>query len=395
MTAIPNSDPQALSDQIHGAVLVLDGHLDVPLGYGVGELEAGLDGPTQVDLPKLEKGGVNAAVFSVSIRTGARTPEAFAAAKIDADSKLKSILDIAERYPARAAIAKTAEDVRRLHDEGRVAIILGVLNAYPFGTDLSGFDAYYDAGVRVLGFVHAGNNDFADSSRPSGTPRQEHGGLAKVAKDAIPRLNELGVLIDVSQLTPAGLFQTLELSTAPVVASHSSVRGVAEATRNLSDEELDAIKGAGGVVQVVAFGFYLTPRPATYNDDVRAIRKKFGLSEDFEDMEEGLHVLTRDQVLAYAGEVYGLLPTAGVPQLVNAIDYVVDRIGIEHVGISTDFNHGGGIDGYASVAEAPNVTAELVRRGYTQDEIAALWGGNFLRVLDHAQAHGATLRGER
>ncbi len=394
MTAILDSDLQAVSDQIHREILVLDGHLDVPPGYGEGELDPGLEGPTQVDLPKLEKGGMNAAVFSVSIRTGARNPEAFVTAKKDADSKLKSILSIADRYPDRAAIAKTAEDVSRIRQEGRVAIILGVLNAYPFGTDLTGFEEYYDAGVRVLGFVHAGNNDFADSSRPSDVPREEHGGLAQVSKDAIPYLNRLGVLIDVSQLTPAGLYQTLELSTAPVIASHSSVRGIAEATRNLSDEELDAIKAGGGVVNIVAFGFYLTPRPATYHDDVKAIRKKFGLSEDFLDMEEGLHVLTRDQVLAYAGEVYGLLPAAGVPELVNAIDYVVNRIGIEHVGIATDFNHGGGINGYANVAEAPNVTAELVRRGYSKDQIAALWGGNFLRVFDQAQARGKALRGE-
>lgn len=389
MTAIPD----LVADQIHREVLVLDGHLDVPPGYGEGELDPSLDGPTQVDLPKLERGGMNAAVFSVSIRTGARTPEAFVTARKDADGKLKSILDIAERYPTRAAIAKTPEDVRRIHGEGRVAIVLGLLNAYPFGTDLTGFEEYYEAGVRVLGFVHAGNNDFADSSRPSDVPREEHGGLAQVSKDAIPYLNKLGVLVDVSQLTTAGLFQTLELSSAPVIASHSSVRGIAEATRNLSDEELDAIKAVGGVVNVVAFGFYLTPRPATYHNDVKAIRKKFGLSEDFLDMEEGLHVLTRDQVLAYAGEVYGLLPTAGVPQLVDAIDYVVKRIGIEHVGIATDFNHGGGIEGYSNVSEAPNVTAELVRRGYKKDEIAALWGGNFLRVLGEAQARGKAIRG--
>lgn len=394
MNTLSEAAVKDLSSEIHRDILVLDGHLDIPVGYGHGELDPGLDGPTQVDLPKMEAGGVNAAVFSVSVRTGARSAEAFAAAKLDADGKLQAILDIAGRYPARAGIATTVDDVRRLHAEGRVAILIGVLNAYPFGLDLKGFDAYYDAGARVLGFVHAGNNDFADSSRPSGVPRQEHGGLAQVAKDAIARLNELGVLIDVSQLTTAGLHQVLELSTAPVVASHSTVRAVADATRNLSDEELDAIKAVGGVVQIVAFGYYLVPRPATFTESVRAIRLKYGLSEDFEDMEEGLQGMSREDVLAYAGEIYGLLPAAGVPELVDAIDYAVKRMGIEHVGISTDFNHGGGIEGFANVSQAPNVTAELVRRGYSRDDIAALWGGNFLRVFGEAQARGAAMRGE-
>lgn len=395
MSGIDEPTARVLSDEIHRDTLVLDGHLDIPLGYGEGELDPGLDGPTQVDLPKLEEGGVNAAVFSVSVRTGVRDAEGYAAARRDADAKLQAILNIARHYPDRAGIATSADDVRRLHAEGRVAILIGVLNAYPFGTDLGDFQIYYDAGVRVLGFVHAGNNDFADSSRPSGPPRQEHGGLAPVARDAIAWLNELGVLIDVSQLTPAGLRQVLELSTAPVVASHSSVRTLVDATRCLSDAELDAIKTAGGVVQIVAYQYYLTPRPASFNDSVRALRRKHGLSEEFEDMEEGVQNLERAEVLAYAGAVYGLLPPAGVAELVDVIDYTVNRIGIEHVGISTDFNHGGGVEGYASVREAPNVTAELVRRGYSREAIAALWGGNFLRVLGQAQARGEAIRGER
>jgi membrane dipeptidase len=328
---------------------------------------------------------VDAAVFSVSVHQGPRTAEAFAAARVEAQAQLDAIKSIAETHPGRAGLALSADDVRRLRAERRIAVIIGFLNAYPLGTDFANFQPFYDAGVRVFGFTHAGGNDFADSSRPLTEPREEHGGLAPRALEAIAELNRLGVLIDVSQLTPAGLLQVTERTSAPVAATHSAIRALVDTGRNLNDVELDAIKSTGGVVQVVAFNYYLAARPADFKVNVAAIRERFGLSAAFEEPTDGAFGLGQD-VVAFIGEINRLLPTASVVDLINAVEYAAGRIGIDHVGLSSDFNHGGGVEGWRHAEQALNVTTELVRRGYGQPDIAKLWGENFLRVLAKAQA---------
>ncbi|MET0271686.1 MAG: membrane dipeptidase, partial [Phenylobacterium sp.] len=237
-----------------------------------------------------------------------------------------------------------------------------------------------------FGFVHAGNNEFADSSRPSGGQGAEHGGLSDLGRQAVGRLNRLGVLADVSQLTKAGTLQTVQLSRAPVVATHSGVAGVVDAPRNLTDEELDAIAGKGGVVQIVAFKAYLVRPPADYAAKVRVVRAKFGLSEGFTRPTDGSDTLSSERRTDYSHEIGALLPDATVADLAASIDYAVRRIGVDHVGISSDFNHGGGVTGWRNEGEAFGVTRELVARGYGEGEIAKLWGGNFLRAWRAAQA---------
>jgi membrane dipeptidase len=371
--------------RIHDNVLVLESHVDIPIDYGTGRNDPGIDGATQVDLPKLERGGVDAAVFAVFAKQGKRTPEGLLKARAEGDRKLKAILDIPRRYPQQAALALSATDVERIHSEKKVAVIVGFLNAAPLGTDLSLIDSYYRAGIRTFGFVHAGNNDFADSSPPIGDDKYgEHGGLSSLGREAVTRLNRLGVIIDVSQLTPEALLQIVKLSKAPVVATHSAIKALVDSPRNLSDEELDAIKSNGGVVQIVAFSYYLkAPRldlatkykelAARYKKDTRDLSKE----ED-----EELH-----------RELYALAPRdATVDDLVSAITYAVRRIGIDHVGISSDFNHGGGIVGWKDESEALNVTTELLQRGYTEDQIAKSWGGNFLRVFRQVENVSKQLR---
>jgi membrane dipeptidase len=382
-------DPAA----IHARALVLDSHADVPLDLGVGPHDFAQDGDGQVDLPKLERGQVDAAVLAVFVPQGPRTPEGFAKARRDADTKLAAIRAIPERYPDRAVLALTAADVEAAAKAGKRAILIGFLNAYPFGKDLAPIDDYYKAGVRTFGFVHAGDNDYADSSRPSGEPKVEWGGLSPVGKAAVGKLNRLGVIIDVSQLTPDGVLQVLALSKAPVIASHSGVKGVVDAPRNLSDAELDAIKAHGGVVQIVAFGPYLIKPGPDYPAKVAPVRAKYGLPAAFAKANDGVDILPPDQRLAYTHEVSALLPKASVKDLVDSIDYAVKRIGVDHVGISSDFNHGGGVTGWANEGEAANVTAELVARGYSEPDIDKLWGGNFLRVFRAVETRAAALSG--
>jgi microsomal dipeptidase-like Zn-dependent dipeptidase len=334
--------------QIHQRIIAIDSHVDLPFDYP----GAAADGNTQIDLPKVARGQLKGAALAVFVPQGPRTAEGYAKASEEAEKKYQLVKSFAEDNPDKAALAYTPDDVRRLAGQGKFAVLISVLNAYPLGTDANQLDAWYQRGVRVLGYTHAGNNQWSDSSRPSkalnDTPDQ-NGGLTDLGKQGVVRLNQLGVLIDVSQLSTPALRQVLALTKAPVVASHSGLKAIVDAPRNLSDEELDLIKQNGGVVQVVAFSNYLRKAP------------------------EGVK----------AGP-------ATVAQLVDAIAYAVKRIGVDHVGIASDFNHGGGVQGWENEGEAQNVTVELLRRGYSERDIAKLWGGNFLRVLGEAQKLATT-----
>lgn len=372
---------------VHARALVLDSHADVPQDLGVGPHDFGVDGDGQVDLPKLERGQVDAAVLAVFVAQGPRTAEGVAKARQEADAKLAAIRAIPQRYPDRAVLALSAGDVEAAAKAGKRAIIVGFLNAYPFGDSLDPIDAYYAAGVRSFGFVHAGNNAYADSSRPSAAgPRIEWNGLSPLGKAAVARLNDLGVIIDVSQLTPDGLRQVLALSRAPVVASHSGVQGVVDAPRNLSDVELDAIKANGGVVQIVAFGPYLVKPGPDFAARVAPVRARFGLPAAYARTSDATEALPAEKRADYSHAINALLPRATVKDLVDSVDYAVGRIGIDHVGLSSDFNHGGGVVGWANEGEAAGVTAELVARGYGEADIDKLWGGNYLRVFKAVEA---------
>src|SRR4051812_16344400 len=349
-------DVDARARAIHRRILVLDSHTDVLLPGSPENLYA--PGHTShTDLEKLKRGGVGCVAMAIAVGNGVRTPDGIAAARAEADAKLAAIRGFVNDNSREAALALTADDILRIHKAGKIAVIESFLNTRSIGADISAIDGLYRDGVRLFGFSHAGNNDFADSSRPSGEPAEEHHGLSPIGKQAVTKLNRLGVIIDISQLTPAGVLQVLELSKAPVIASHSDVRALVENTRTLSDRELDAIKVNGGIIDVTPFNNYLRRVPPGLDAEARV-----------------------------------KLPRATVSDLVDHIDYIVKRIGIDHVGIGTDFNHGAGIEGFDDESEAPNVTRELVRRGYTEAQIARIWGGNFLRVFKRVEAVSAKMR---
>jgi membrane dipeptidase len=386
----PGKDAEldARARAIHAHVLTLDSHVDVlvpgaPSEYGPGEKD-------RADLGKLRRGGIDAVAFAIAVGPGPRTPEGVIAARAEADQKLAVIQRFVRDNSSYVAPALTAADVRRIHEQGKIAVIESFLNARSLGSNLNGIDEFYREGVRLFGFVHAGNNDFADSSRPTSEPLQEYHGLSPLGKQAVVKLNRLGVIIDVSQLTPDGVREVLELSKAPVVASHSAVRALVDNTRSLSDAELDAIKANGGVVQVTAFNAYLIRPPADYHEKLRALRLQFGLAPDFPDTPVGFITgaegLSTEQHQAFVRGLGALYPKASVKEYVDHIDYIVKRIGIDHVGIGTDFNHGAGVVGFEDESEAPNVTRELLRRGYDEAQIAKIWGGNFLRVFEEVEA---------
>ncbi len=377
---------------VHDRILVLDSHADVllpstPKRYFLP------DGGSRADLPHLEKGGVDAIVLAVAVGPGPRDAPGIAAARREADEKLARIRAFAASNPDRVAIALSAADVERLRGEGKIAVLIGFQNARSIGRDLAAIDRLYADGVRVFAFDHAGHNDFADSSRPQeGEPVSEHGGLSPVGREAVAKLNDLGVLIDVSQLSTDALLQTIALSRAPVAATHSAARALIDNGRNLSDAELDAIKVNGGVVQVTPFTAYLRKPDAAELARVAAIRARYGLAADYATTYDGSAALPEAKRSAYLDEIGAARTKASLTAFVDHIDYIAKRIGWQHAGIGTDFDHGAGVTGFDSEAEAPHVTAELLRRGYSEEQVAAIWGGNFLRVLRAAEAAGRKQR---
>jgi len=387
-TVLPVISP-LVSDEvraIHRRTLVIDPHLDIPLDYGSGAHDPRLDGDTQFDLPKARRGGIGAVALALFVPQGPLTPAGYADASTQLQTKLKAIKGIALNNPDRAEIARTADDVRRVHRSGKLAILISLLNAYPLGEDLSEIDRLHADGVRIFGFTHAGNNAFADSSRPIAAPAEVWGGLSPLGHQAVTRLNDLGVLIDISQLTKAGALQVISSSRTAVIATHSDVKSLVDNPRNLSDEELDALAAKGGVVAINAFKSYLRTVPADSAPALQALRGQYQLPSAYAYPQDGWASLTNAQREPFLHAVNDLIPPASVTDLGAAIDYAVKRIGIDHVAISSDFNHGGGVIGWNNEGEAINVTAELVRRGYSEGDIAKLWGQNVLRVLQGAQA---------
>lgn len=371
---------------VHSRALVLDGHADVllpstPARYWL----AG--GGSRVDLDHLTRGQVDAVVLSLSVGPGPRDAAGVAAARADVNAKLAKIRAFAADNPSRIGIALSAGDVERLAGEGKTALLIGFQNARSLGDDLGQIDALYRDGVRVFAFNHAGHNNWSDSSRPGDAPPSEHGGLSPIGRQAVARLNDLGVLIDVSQLSSDAFAQTLALTRAPVAATHSNVRALVDNSRNLSDAELDAIKKNDGVVQVSPFNSYLARQPsAAERQRISAVRVRHGLPAAFAAANDGYGSLAPAPQQAFLDELAPIVPRATISDYVDHIDYIAKRIGWRHVGVGTDFDHGAGVTGFDSEADAPNVTAELLRRGYTEEQVDAIWSGNFLRVLRAAEA---------
>lgn len=371
---------------VHRRALVLDGHADVLLPSTPGRYWLP-GGGSRVDLDHLTRGQVDAVVLSLSVGPGPRDAAGVAAARADVNAKLAKIRAFAADNPSRVGIALSAEDVERLAGEGKTAVLIGFQNARSLGDDLGQIDALYRDGVRVFAFNHAGHNSWSDSSRPGDASPSEHGGLSPIGRHAVARLNDLGVLIDVSQLSSDAFAQTLALTRAPVAATHSNARALVDNSRNLSDAELDAIKKNDGVVQVSPFNSYLARQPtAAERQKISAVRVRHGLPAAFSAANDGYGSLAPTPQQAFLDELAPIVPRATISDYVDHIDYIARRIGWRHAGVGTDFDHGAGVTGFDSEADAPNVTTELLRRGYTEEQVDAIWSGNFLRVLRAAEA---------
>lgn len=391
------SDLYAKARAIHERVLTIDTHVDIPFDFATPAYDMMKPGPRgqQVHIPTMIEGGLDAPFLIVYMGQGERTIAGYAKAAADAFTKFSAIHRAADDlYKDKIELAYTAADVRRIYTAGKKPIVIGMENGYSVGKDLRLLDVYYGYGARYLGLLHNGHNDLGDSAQPNAKePEAEHNGLSPLGKQVVEKLNELGIMADISHASMKTALDILAVSKAPVIASHSAVKSVYDHPRNVSDEVLDAIKRSGGVVQVVAFDPYLRAVPAEKTKAIEALRKTMGIRNgaDIERLQPG-------QLQAYEAElatIENMWPKADVRNLVDHMDYAIKRIGIDHVGISSDFNGGGGIRGWGNAAETLNVTLELVRRGYTEDQIAKLWGGNLLRVMEQVEAYAKRPRKRR
>ena len=429
-------DLVARAHAIHDRVITLDTHNDIDPRTFTADCNYSMRLTTQVNLPKMKEGGLDVSFFIVYVgQTDPKeSPDAFQAAGYErayrsAIAKFDAIHRLTEQIaPKEIELALTSADVPRIAKSGRKVAVIGIENGYPIGTDIGRVKEFYDRGGRYMSPAHNGHNQLADSHTGEANNDWKWGGLSPLGRQVIQEMNRLGMMVDVSHPSKAAMLQAIGLSRAPVIASHSSVRRLANQTRNMDDEMLMAMKTNGGVVQINAVAEFIKADPAERAPAVAALREELGLPngrgagggrggaatgpaasavyrcpvEGSPAVAEagrggrgrglaGPETLTPDRRaeferrMAQIDRQYPPAGRANVKDYVDHIDYAVKLIGIDHVGIASDFDGGGGIDGWNSAAETFNVTLELVRRGYTEEQIAKIWSGNLLRVWSEVE----------
>jgi membrane dipeptidase len=401
---------------IHERVITLDTHDDINAANFTAERNYTMDLPTQVTLPKMEAGGLDVSWLIVYVGQGPLTPEGFADAHEQAIEKFDAIHRLTgEIAPDRIELALTSDDVRRIAASGKKVAMIGIENAYQVGTDIANIRDFQERGGRYMSLAHNGHSQMADSNTGERDGVWLHGGLSDLGRQAVAEMNRWGIMIDISHPSKDANMQVFELTRAPVIASHSSPRALNDHSRNLDDEQLRALAANGGVVQTVAFRSYLNGAKHTAWQEARqALITQIAGERSFQVLGgrggggggrgalQALSETERERYLADLASIeeaadaslteLGTTPPVDVADFVDHIDYMVDLIGIEHVGISSDFDGGGGVEGWDDASETFNVTLELVRRGYTEEEIGLIWSGNLLRVLDEVQAVAAQIQ---
>jgi membrane dipeptidase len=366
---------------VHDRTLIVDTHIDIPLTY-MTEIDPTSMTALQVDLPKLAAGKLDSGFWIVYTPQGEVTDAGYADALDIATTRVTAIKALTDTHSDDFELALTADDVRRIVAADKHAVLIGMENAFPLGPDLSTLDDWAEQGVRYVGITHFGNNQFGDSSNPH--PERDAGvgtwgGLSPLGEQLVGRLNDLGIMVDVSHTGKLTMMQAAELSRTPIIASHSGAKAVADSARNLDDEQLRKIRDVNGVAQMVALGAYVklpTPAQQTARDTLDA---------EFGDR-SGWDQAKRDAYMDRRAAITAMAPEASVSDFVDHIDHAVKIAGINHVGIASDFDGGGGVDGWQDASETENVTAELVARGYSEAEIGKIWGGNLLRVMEAVEA---------
>jgi membrane dipeptidase len=395
----------AFAKEIHERVITLDTHCDINVDNFTDEVNYTQRLDNQVNLPKMKDGGLDVAWFIVYTGQDSLNIEGYANAYDNAISKFKAIHKLVEDIaPNEIELATTSDDVRRINSAGKKIAMIGIENGYPIGLDINNVEKFYNMGGRYMSLAHNGHSQLSDSNTGEADNVWLHNGLSDFGKLVVAEMNRVGMMIDVSHPSKEAMKQMIALTKAPIIASHSSARALCDHSRNLDDEQLQWMKENGGVVQTVAFRTYISAekskaRADALNELRYQIADELGITWYGRREFRNLDKVVRDSIFATGNikkvtdlvnaKVETMTDFPGdinVQDYVNHIDYLVEKMGINHVGISSDFDGGGGIEGWDDASETFNVTLELVRRGYTEAQIEQLWSGNLLRVLDEVQA---------
>jgi membrane dipeptidase/D-alanyl-D-alanine dipeptidase len=388
--------------KIHENVITLDTHVDINVNNFTKDRNYTMDLNNQVTLPKMKAGGLDVAWFIVYTGQGDLDEEGFEDAYDNAMSKFESIHRLVEEFaPEDIGLATSSKDVKQLHKQGKMAAMIGIENGYPIGQQLENVEKFYNLGARYMSLAHQGHSHLSDSNTGEKDDEWLHDGLSDMGKDVVAEMNRLGMMIDVSHPSKKAIKQMFELSEAPLIASHSSARTLCNHSRNIDDDLLLLFKEHGGVVQTVAFSAYVdSEKHKAFSKASAKIYQDKAEDLGFKILPgDSIRAMSNDQRNAYYTDYQNLRALAAddvetikedispvsISDYVNHIDYMVDLIGIDHVGISSDFDGGGGVEGWKDASETLNVTIELVKRGYTEEDIAKLWGENLLRVLDEVE----------
>lgn len=374
--------------ELHKSIVTIDTHSDTPLSFLRKDYdfsgERGNARNGRVDLKKMEQGGLDASFFAVFIGQQECTPEKFDAANKKAFKIFHAIIDTVAKFSKRAQIATSPNDVYDLKKQGKRAIYIGVENGFPIGYNIEYLEEFYKLGARYVTLCHTRNNQICDSANdPDGNNKN---GLTKFGNEVVEKMNQLGMMVDVSHCSDKTFFDVIALSKAPIIASHSCARAVCDNPRNLSDSMLFALKKNGGVIQLCILSDYVktSERNPARDSAYLALRKKYENVERTPEVEEQS---TRDWL-----EIEDKYPAklATVADAVDHIDHIVKTIGINHVGIGTDFDGGGGLSDCQDASQMHNITAELIKRGYSDSDIKKIWGENFIRVFRKVQSMAQT-----
>ena len=366
--------------KVHGKALTVDTHCDTPMNLLDGDFDIGVKNKppqSRVDFPRMKEGGLDAMFFAAFTGQKPRTPENIQEAYKMANDMIDAVNAACTKYNTMASVALNSGDAARLEKEGKLAAYIGMENGFPLGTDLSRVQEFYTRGVRYITLCHSYNNDICDSSTDK--KGAEHNGLSTFGKEVVSEMNRLGMMVDVSHISDKAFFDVIATSKAPVIASHSSVRAIAKHPRNMTDEMIKALAKNGGVIQICLLDDYI--KDADTTSVYYRKRKEF-----YANYEAKSATMTDDEKKELRKE-WRLLsekfpkPLPTVADCVDHIDHVKKLVGIDYVGIGSDFDGGGGLADCADVSQFPNITAEMLRRGYTEEEVAKVWGGNFFRVF--------------
>ena len=370
------------SFQIRAELLTLDSHIDIPFDYMINpEHDPGNMTEMQVDFQKMIKGNLDGGFFVVYVGQSELTESNFFKAKNKALIKFDAINKMAEKYPDKIVIVKSPKEVYQAKNNNKLFAAIGIENGFIIGENLELLEYFYSLGARYMTLSHIGHNQISDSSIPKKSLKNDsemYGGLSKFGEKVILKMNELGMMIDISHISDKSALQAIELSNSPVIASHSGVRSIADHPRNIPDNIIKKVAKKGGVIQVVAFSSYVKVNQER-SKAMKSLRDKVikMTGDNFFIAEKHLKLIEYSRGIEQINEKF---PMPNIDNFIDHIDYIVNLVGIDYVGISSDFGGGGGIRGWSDASQTNNITNALIRRGYSEKDIQKIWAENFLRV---------------